>query len=49
MTFRFAIFSEKPVSWTTNHRKEVRKMADKKNSCGCGCIPLPPKKGKKSK
>ena len=40
MTFRFAIFSEKPVSWTTNHRKEVMKMADKKNSCGCGCIPL---------
>jgi len=39
MNFRFAIFSEKPVSWTTNHRKEVMKMADKKNSCGCGCIP----------
>jgi hypothetical protein len=21
-------------------RKEVTKMADKKNNCGCGCIPL---------
>jgi hypothetical protein len=22
------------------NRKEVVNMADKKNSCGCGCIPL---------
>jgi hypothetical protein len=40
------------------HRKEVIKMAGKKSSCGCGCIPLKqkgtkavkdPKKAKKSK
>jgi len=30
-------------------RKEVIEMVEKKTSCGCGCVPLPPKKGKKSK
>jgi hypothetical protein len=29
------------------HRKEVKKMADKKENCGCGCIPVK-QRGKKA-
>ncbi len=31
------------------NRKEVIKMADKKNNCGCGCIPLKEIKNKATK
>lgn len=30
---------KEPGSGSTNH-KEVIKMAGKKSTCGCGCIPL---------
>jgi hypothetical protein len=26
--------------WSITHRKEVMKMAGKKDTCGCGCVPM---------
>jgi hypothetical protein len=36
----YPFFNRRASPWIAIQRKEVTKMADKKNNCGCGCIPL---------